>query len=185
MELKHGVEKTEKLVPYANNAKIHNAAQVKEIADSITTFGFNDPVQIGPDNMIIAGHGRVLAAQLLGMPEVPVIYLNHLSERERRAYILAHNKIAENASYDQSKIAQEMDYLLANDFDLQFTGYDEQEIDDILKEADALGEPLFEDASPFDIPPSKPEKKPRIGIKKEASKIVHTCPNCDHKFQSA
>jgi ParB-like chromosome segregation protein Spo0J len=85
------------LQPYAGNARTHSKKQTRQIAKSIKRFGFNNPVLIGDDLQIIAGHGRVEAAKLLGLTEVPVVRLSHLSNAERRAYIVADNKLAENA----------------------------------------------------------------------------------------
>src|SRR6056297_4158940 len=87
------------LIPYANNARTHSAAQVAAIAGSIREFGFNNPVLVDGDGGIIAGHGRVLAARQLGLDRVPVIALGHLSEAARRAYILADNRLAEQAGW--------------------------------------------------------------------------------------
>lgn len=99
---------TADLIPYARNARTHSEAQVNQIAASIKEFGFNNPVLIGEDNGIIAGHGRVLAAQKLGLERVPCLRLGHLSETERRAYVLADNKIALNAGWDEAMLALEV-----------------------------------------------------------------------------
>ena len=90
------------LIPYANNARTHSEAQVAQIASSITEFGFVNPILIGEDGGIIAGHGRLMAARFLGMAEVPVIRLTHLTEAQRRALIIADNKITENAGWDEA-----------------------------------------------------------------------------------
>ena len=90
---------TEKLIPYANNARTHNETQVAQIAASIREFGFNNPILVDEGNTIIAGHGRVLAARLLEMKQVPCIRLSHLSEAQRKAFIIADNKIAMNAGW--------------------------------------------------------------------------------------
>src|SRR5437016_4541852 len=89
------------LQPYAGNARTHSKKQIRQIAKSIKRFGFNNPVLVGDDLTIIAGHGRVEAAKLLGLTEVPVVRLSHLSDADRRAYILADNKLAENAGWDR------------------------------------------------------------------------------------
>ena len=96
------------LVPYASNARTHSAAQVAQIAGSIREFGFNNPVLVDGENGIIAGHGRVLAAQKLGLQDVPVIELRHLSEAQKRAYILADNRLAEQAGWDRDLLALEL-----------------------------------------------------------------------------
>jgi ParB-like chromosome segregation protein Spo0J len=103
----------EALTPYANNARTHSEQQIGQIAASIERFGFTNPVLIGDDQQIIAGHGRVAAARRLGMSEVPVLMLSHLSTAERRAYILADNKLAENAGWDKELLAIELQGLIA------------------------------------------------------------------------
>ena len=122
---------TTKLIPYANNARTHSDEQVSQIAASIKEFGFNNPVLIDSENGIIAGHGRVLAASKLNLKEVPTICLDHLSDTQRKAYILADNKLAENAGWDTSLISLELQELMDLDFDISLTGFD---MDDILKE---------------------------------------------------
>ncbi|MEM5494463.1 DNA methyltransferase [Hoeflea sp. AS16] len=119
----------ENLAPYANNARTHSKKQVRQIADSIRRFGFCNPVLIAEDNTIIAGHGRVEAAKLIGMTEVPVRRLSHLSKDEVRAYILADNKLAENAGWDRELLAIEMQGLIDLDFDIEGLGFSTVEID--------------------------------------------------------
>lgn len=122
----------ETLVPYANNSRTHSPKQIEQIARSIERFGFTNPVLIGDDMQIIAGHGRVEAAKLLGMSKVPVRYLSHLSGDERRAYILADNKLAENAGWDANILAIELQGLIEVDFDLDIVGFSTTEIDLVL-----------------------------------------------------
>jgi len=119
----------EDLAPYANNARTHSKKQVRQIADSIRRFGFCNPVLIADDNTIIAGHGRVEAAKLIGMTEVPVRRLSHLSKDEVRAYILADNKLAENAGWDRELLAIEIQGLIDLDFDIEGLGFSTVEID--------------------------------------------------------
>jgi DNA modification methylase len=119
----------ERLAPYKNNARTHSRKQIKQIADSIKRFGFCNPVLISDDNTIIAGHGRVEAAKLLGLTDVPVRKLSHLSEAEVRAYILADNKLAENAGWDRDLLAIEMQGLMDLDFDIEDLGFSTAEID--------------------------------------------------------
>lgn len=119
----------EDLAPYANNARTHSKKQVRQIADSIRRFGFCNPVLIADDNTIIAGHGRVEAAKLIGMTEVPVRRLSHLSKDDVRAYILADNKLAENAGWDRELLAIEMQGLIDLDFDIEGLGFSTVEID--------------------------------------------------------
>ena len=125
------------LVPYARNARTHSRRQIRQIADSIRTFGFTNPVLVNRSRMIIAGHGRVAAAKLLGITQVPTICLDNLSEDEIRAYILADNKLAEKAGWDHSILAIELQHLTSVDleFDVSITGFEVGEVDLILQEA--------------------------------------------------
>jgi DNA modification methylase len=117
---------TDKLIPYARNAKKHDEAQVALIAGSIRQFGFNNPILIAEDNGIVAGHGRVLAAMKLGLAEVPCIRLSHLDENQRRAYILADNRLAElGGGWDLDMLAAEMDALGEVEIDVGELGFDE------------------------------------------------------------
>jgi len=123
------------LRPYAGNARIHSKKQVTQIAESIRRFGFVNPVLISDDDQILAGHGRVMAARQLGMTEVPTIRLSHLSRVERRAYILADNKLALNAGWDKELLSIELQALIDLDFDVTLTGFSLAEIDLTLDEA--------------------------------------------------
>jgi len=105
------------LVGYSRNARTHSDEQVTQIANSIKEFGFNDPIAVDEGNVIIEGHGRVLAAKELGLKQVPVIELSHLSDIQKRAYILAHNTITENAGWDQELLAAEIGELQAANAD--------------------------------------------------------------------
>lgn len=120
------------LIPYANNARTHSEAQVTQIAGSIREFGFNNPVLVDGTNGIIAGHGRVLAARQLGMQNVPVIELGHLSEAQKRAYILADNRLAEQAGWDRELLSLELGELSDLGVDLDMLGFDASELDDLL-----------------------------------------------------
>jgi hypothetical protein len=121
----------------SRNARTHSKHQIRQIAESIQVFGFTNPILLDQDNTIIAGHGRVAAAKLLGIPEVPTIRLENLSPDEIRAYILADNRLAEKAGWDKSILAIELQHLLTieNDFDIRVTGFELPEIDVILSEA--------------------------------------------------
>ena len=119
-----------KLTPYARNARTHSKKQIKQIAKSIERFGFANPELISDDGQIIAGHGRVEVAKLLGMDKVPTLALSHLSLAERQAYILA-----ENAGWDREMLAIELQHLIDLDFDVELTGFDIAEIDFIIEEA--------------------------------------------------
>jgi DNA modification methylase len=119
-----------KLIPYARNARTHSDEQVAQIAASIAEFGFTNPILTGADGVIVAGHGRLAAAQKLAMEMVPVVVLEHLSPTQRRALVIADNRIAENAGWDDSMLRVEMEALQLDDFDMSLTGFD----------ADALAE---------------------------------------------
>ena len=112
------------LVPYANNAKIHSPAQIAKLRASLREFGFVSPVLIDGGNNILAGHGRVLAAQAEGMAEVPCVLVTELSEAQRKAYILADNRLAEDADWDDSLLRMELDTLAGMDFNVSLTGFD-------------------------------------------------------------
>ena len=126
----------EQLVPYARNARTHSESQVAQIAGSIAEFGFVNPVLVGGDNIIIAGHGRVMAAKKLGLQTVPTIKLDHLTENQRRALVIADNKIAENAGWDEELLRLELQNLADEDFDLDLLGFDDVELDDLLASLD-------------------------------------------------
>ena len=125
---------TERLVPYARNARTHSDQQVAQIAASIAEFGFTNPILIGDDDVIIAGHGRLMAAQRLGMTEVPAIVLAHLNEAQRRALVIADNKIAENAGWDEELLKAELVALQDIEFDLDLVGFSDEELEDLLGE---------------------------------------------------
>ena len=148
------------LVPYAGNARTHSDEQIAQIAASITEFGFTNPILTGADNVIIAGHGRLLAAQKLRMDTVPVIVLDHLSEAQRRALVIADNKLAENAGWDEALLRTELAALDDLDFDLDLMGFSDEELDSLLGDLDgsALGETEGED----DVPdtPEEPVSRP-------------------------
>lgn len=150
------------LRPYARNARTHSRKQVRQIADSIERFGFTNPVLISDDQEIIAGHGRVEAAKLLGLATVPTLRLSHLTPEERRAYVLADNKLALNAGWDQDILAIELQALIDLDFDVTLTGFSLAEVDltlDGARERDPDAPVGMED----DIPPIQPEAVTRFG----------------------
>src|ERR1700733_1218190 len=117
------------LRPYGSNARTHSKKQIRQIANSIERFGFTNPVLIGDDDRIIAGHGRVEAARLLNFDQIPTLRLSHLTGAERRAYILADNKLAQNAGWDREILALELQALFDLDFDVDLTGFGVAEID--------------------------------------------------------
>lgn len=122
----------ERLKPYERNARVHSPAQIEQIAASIRRFGFNNPVLVDSRDGIIAGHGRVAAAKKAGVHTVPVIVLDHLTDAERRAYILADNRIAENAAWDSDLLTAELAALNDEEFDLGLLGFDEHELERML-----------------------------------------------------
>ena len=124
----------EALIPYARNSRTHSDAQVAQIAASIREFGWTNPVLVDGSNGIIAGHGRVLAARKLGFEQVPVIELAHLSESQKRAYVLADNKLAENAGWDDELLRIELEALQAAGFDLSLTGFADDELAALMAE---------------------------------------------------
>lgn len=150
------------LRPYAHNARRHSKKQIRQIADSISRFGFNNPVLISDTGEIVAGHGRVEAAKLLGLSTIPTVRLSHLNETERRAYILADNKLALNAGWDQELLAIELQGLMDLDFDVTLTGFSHTEIDlvlDVASDSDPDGPPGPED----EIPPLSKQAVTRRG----------------------
>lgn len=120
-----------KLTLRQRNPRIHSQKQIRQIADSIRTFGFTNPVLVDGESVVIAGHGRVRAAKLLGMDRVPTIRLDHMSDAQIRAYVIADNKLAENAGWDRDLLAVELQYLseLKIDFDVTITGFETAEVD--------------------------------------------------------
>ena len=139
----------ETLIPYANNARTHSEAQVAQIAASIREFGFNNPVLIDEQSSIIAGHGRVLAARKLELDSVPCIRLNHLSETQRRAYIIADNKLAMNAGWDDELLALEFEGLGEEGFDLELTGFT---LDEIAELSPKITEGLTDEDAVPEVP---------------------------------
>lgn len=119
------------LIPYARNSRTHSEAQVAQIAASIKEFGFTNPVLTDGENGIIAGHGRVLAAQELGMKDIPVIELGHLTDAQRKAYVLADNKLALNAGWDYDLLRTELAELDDAGFDLTLIGFSETELSSV------------------------------------------------------
>jgi len=149
---------TKGLIPYAKNSRTHSEAQVAQIAGSIKEFGFNNPVLIDEDNGIIAGHGRVMAAQKLGLQAVPCIRLAHLSDTQRKAYVIADNRLALNAGWDDQMLTVELQELDSESFDLSLLGFEADELNALLnpiKEAEGLTD---EDEVPE--VPEEPKTKP-------------------------
>ncbi len=137
----------EALTPYARNARTHSRKQIRQIADSIKAFGFTNPLIIDKDGMILAGHGRLAAAQELGLEKVPCVRIETMSPAQKRAYVLADNKLALNAGWDEEILAEELEALLAVDegFDVAVTGFTIAEVDSLI-----TGKTVEEDGDPAD-----------------------------------
>jgi DNA modification methylase len=146
----------DRLIPHARNARTHSEDQIAQIAGSIAEFGFVNPVLVGDDGVIVAGHGRVLAARKLGLTEAPVIVLSHLTPPQRRALMIADNRIGENAGWDEEMLAAELAALRDDDIDLGLLGFDDAEIDRLLAgTGDESG-----DADQAPDPPADPVSRP-------------------------
>jgi ParB-like chromosome segregation protein Spo0J len=160
-----------RLRPYERNARTHSPEQVAQIAASIQEFGFTNPILVGEDDGIIAGHGRLAAAMDLGLTEVPVIVLGHLTAEQRRAYVLADNQLALNAGWDMELLQQEVIGLNLADFDLSLLGFAEEQIAGLLE-----GDPNF--------PPGNENDQGQLDqlAPKEPTEIDCVCPSCGHEF---
>ena len=154
----------EALIPYARNSRTHSDAQVAQIAASIREFGFTNPILIDAEGGIIAGHGRTMAARKLGLDEVPCIRLRNLTDAQKKAYIIADNKLALNAGWDKDLLRLELVDLQELDFDLELTGFLTGELTDAM-----FGEELSQDS---------PDDFKEVG----ESDMKHTCPRCSFEF---
>ena len=141
------------LIPYANNARTHSQTQVEQIVASITEFGFTNPILIDGANGVIAGHGRILAARALDMQDVPCVELAGLTEVQKRAYILADNKLALNAGWDAEMLAYELDELRDAGFDVGLLGFEAAELNELIGTPIAGPEPMGDLSARFMIPP--------------------------------
>lgn len=150
----------DRVLPYERNARTHSDAQIAQIAGSIAEFGFVNPVLVDQRGTIIAGHGRVMAARKLGLTEVPVVRLEHLTDAQRRALTLADNRIAESAGWDEKLLAEELAHLSQEDFKLDVLGFDDSELSNLLDE-DA-DEPTTDAEGADDVPdvPAKAVSRP-------------------------
>ena len=151
-----------KLTPYARNSRVHSEIQISQLASSIKEFGFTNPVLIDDGNDIIAGHGRVLAATKLGLDEVPCIRLSHLTEYQRRAYVIADNQLALNATWNFDMLSVEIDELNDGKYDISKIGFSTTELAEII-------------GSPNEIDVNEDEKL--ISDKKSC-----ICPKCNWEF---
>ena len=157
---------TERLLPYARNARLHSPEQVAQIAASIAEFGFTNPILAGSDGVIVAGHGRLAAAGKLGLPTVPVVVLDHLTPTQRRALVIADNRLAERATWDEALLRVELEALQDEGFDLEVTGFDADDLAALLagEEPDHAGQ-TEDDAVPEvpEEPISRPGDLWRLG----------------------
>lgn len=151
--------KVEALIPYAKNSRTHDDAQVAQIAASIKEFGWTNPILVDGDKGIIAGHGRLMAARKLGMTQVPVIELKGMTEAQKKAYVIADNKLAMNAGWDNDFLTLELKDLEAEGFDLSLTGFDDKELDALLNVIEGTEGLTDED----DVPEVPEEPKTNLG----------------------
>lgn len=146
------------LIPYANNSRTHSDEQVTQVAASIKEFGFTNPVLIDEKNGIIAGHGRLMAAKKLGLEQVPTITLEGLTDAQRKAYVIADNKLALNSGWDNELLSLEIEQLKELDFDIDLLGFDEDELADLLPEIEELP-----DGDEDEVPEPPEEPVSRLG----------------------
>lgn len=156
--IKFKTKKLQDLVPYVNNSRTHSDEQIAQIAASIQEFGFTNPVLIGDDNVLIAGHGRVMAARKLRLKEVPCMVISGLTETQRKALVLADNRLALSAGWDAQMLALEMKALQDDGFDLGLTGFDENEINKLLADGGNEGE-----TDPDEVPEAPEEPISKLG----------------------
>ncbi len=154
------------LIPYIRNSRTHSDAQVAQIAASIKEFGFTNPILIDADGGIIAGHGRIMAARQMGLTTVPCIRLGHLTEAQRRAYVIADNKLAMNAGWDEKMLAIELSELTALDFDLGLTGFENDELAELLSGFNGEDE----------------RKSSAKELDPDGYQMGHKCPKCGFEF---
>ena len=161
----HDIRKTADLIPYANNSRTHSDEQVNQIASSIKEFGFTSPILIDDQGGIIAGHGRVMAANKLSMDELPCITLEGLTEAQKKAYVIADNQLPLNAGWDLDKLKLEVDTLQELNFDIDILGLDTD---------------LFLD----NMPDFEPATEDEQGQLDELDPIYITCPKCGSEFNT-
>jgi len=147
-ELKIELCPTSTIIPREHNSKIHTAQQIAQIIESIREFGFNDPIAVDENNVIIEGHGRWQAARKLGISRIPVIALHGLTAEEKKAYAIAHNKLTLNGDFDFELLRKEMSKLASSSFPLLLTGFEREEFENLF-------EGLFTDQLPEDLPKKK------------------------------
>jgi ParB-like chromosome segregation protein Spo0J len=157
----------DKLIPYVNNSRTHSDEQIAQIAASIKEFGWTNPILVDGENGIIAGHGRLMAARKLGYTEVPTIELKDLTETQRKAYIIADNRLALNAGWDNEILTIELNDLLADGFALEMLGFDSGEIQSLISEE----EENYPDSSAKEIDV-------------DDFQMGHQCPKCGFEFDA-
>jgi ParB family chromosome partitioning protein len=155
---------TAALVPYARNSRTHSDEQIGQLCGSIREFGFCNPVLIDGEGTIIAGHGRVMAATRMKLETVPCLRLTHLTDAQKRAYVIADNRLALNSGWDTEMLANELSDLHADDFDMGLLGFDADELSALLG------------ISP-DFQPGTEDEQGRLDEKAKT-----TCPECGHQF---
>jgi ParB-like chromosome segregation protein Spo0J len=165
--LKVEMRALEALVPYARNARTHSAAQVAQIAASVREFGWTNPLLVAADGTVIAGHGRLLAARQLEMQEVPCIVLDHLTESQRRALVIADNRLALSAGWDEDMLAVELQQLSNDGFTLTTLGFDADEVSRLLFTASDLQEPVGS-----------------TEVDTDAMTMAHRCPKCGFEYEN-
>lgn len=156
----------EQLIPYARNARTHSDAQVAQIAASIREFGFVNPCLVDGARGLIAGHGRVLAARKLGLTEVPTIELSHLTPVQRRAYVLADNRLALTSAWDTDMLAMELGDLHSDGFNLETVGWNEADLRSLLGDDPTIGKDAPDEFGSID----------------ETIDTEHECPSCGYRF---
>lgn len=163
MEIVH--RKVEGLVPYVRNSRTHSPEQIAQIVASIREFGWTNPVLVDEDGGIIAGHGRVMAAREIAMEDVPCVVLSGLTDAQKRAYVIADNKLALGAGWDDAMLRLELEALAQLDFDLELTGFSFEELDAILTDRDLVSDGTKE-------------------ITVDDFELQHTCPRCGFEFDT-
>lgn len=153
------------LAPYAHNSRTHSKRQISQVAESIKEFGFTNPVLIDEENGIIAGHGRVAAAELLELSEVPCIIIDGLSDQQKKAYVIADNQLALNAGWDEEILKLKIESLQETDFDINLLGFDEFELKDIMQNTDFM-----------------PGNQDDQGQLDSLEPIMKKCPHCGKEF---
>ncbi len=161
----HKVVAAASLVPYANNSRTHSDQQVQQVAASMKEWGFTNPVLIDEGNSVVAGHCRLEAAQLLGMKDVPCIVLAGLSNAQRKAYVIADNRLALNAGWDDELLRIELDSLNEFDFELSLLGFNDDELAAL--------------SADIDFDPASEGEQGQLG---ELEPKIITCPSCGNKW---